>query len=272
MELPAPPRSDFHVDIGQRELGFYAENGYLALDRITTAAELEWLTEVYDTLITQPRSGFPDAVFDLAAPYGTTAPPRLGQLLFPERLVPDIRETSMWRNARRIAARLLAVPDDDIEHWGHILYKEGGGGNETPWHQDEAYWDFALQYHAIGAWMPLQDVDVDNGCLWFVPGSHRGDVLNHRHLRDDPAIHVLETTEAVDTGAAVAVPLPAGGMSFHHPRLLHYSGANASGQIRRAWANEFQTTPVKRDKPADRPWVTAGIEALNSRMRQRSDR
>ena len=271
MEFAPPPATDFEIDIGPREIDFYAENGYLVYRQMTTSEELEWLTHVYDTLISRPRSGYLDTVFDVAKPYGSTAPPKLGQLLFPERLVPAIRDTAMWRNARRVAIKLLDVPAEEVEHWGHILYKEGGGGNETPWHQDEAYWDFALQYHAIGAWMPLQDVDVDNGCLWFVPGSHRGDVLNHRHLRDDPAIHVLETTETVDTSAAVAVPLPAGGMSFHHPRLLHYSGANSSGQIRRAWANEFQTAPVQRDRPADRPWITAGIEALTSRMKQRSD-
>jgi uncharacterized protein YerC len=50
MELSAPPRSDFHVDIGQSELDFYGENGYLAFDQMTTADELEWLTEVYDSL------------------------------------------------------------------------------------------------------------------------------------------------------------------------------------------------------------------------------
>lgn len=271
MEFPAPPPSDLQVDIGPEELEFYATHGYLACECMTTPDELEWLVEVYDTLINQPRSGLLDTVFDVARPYGSLEPPKLGQLLFPERLVPAIRETSMWRNARRVAIRLLDVPADDVEHWGHILYKEGQGGNETPWHQDEAYWDIDRHYHAVGAWMPLQDVNVANGCLWFMPGSHRGRVLEHRHLGDDPAVHILEVTEPVDEQAAVAVPLKAGGMTFHHPRLLHFARENASGSIRRAWANEFQTAPVKRDTPADRPWVVEGHRALAESYARRSD-
>ena len=33
---------------------------------------------------------------------------------------------------------------------------------------------------------PLDDVDVDNGCLWFVPGSHKGDVLRAPPCRRRP--------------------------------------------------------------------------------------
>lgn len=263
MTFSTPPATDFEVDIGPDELEFYRTNGYLACEQVTTPEELAWLSDVYDALINRPMSGALDTVFDVAAPYGSKAPPKLGQLLFPERHVPQIRETAMWRNARRIATRLLEVDASEVEHWGHILYKTARGGNETPWHQDEAYWDVDLHYHAIGAWMPLQDVDVDNGCLWFLPGSHRGSVLRHRHLGGDPSVHVLELSDPLDTSAAVPVPLPAGGMSFHHPRLLHYARENSSATIRRAWANEFQTAPIKRDKPADRPWVTEGREALS---------
>lgn len=270
MDIPPPPASDFQADITAEDIDFYTRNGYLAAGPMTTADELAWLSEVYDVLLALPRSGLLDGVFDVAAPYGSTRPPRLGQLLFPERHVPQIRTTAMWRNARRFATRLLDVADAEVEHWGHILYKEPNGGNETPWHQDEGYWDVDLHYHAVGAWMPLQDVDVDNGCLWFMPGSHHGEVLEHRHLGDDPTVHLLEVTEAFDPQAAVPVPLAAGEMTFHHPRLLHYARENASSRVRRAWANEFQTAPVKRSQPADRPWVVAGQRALRSALVERN--
>ncbi|MCB1694218.1 MAG: phytanoyl-CoA dioxygenase family protein, partial [Pseudomonadales bacterium] len=166
-------------------------------------------------------------------------------------------------------AKLLDESLDNVEHWGHIIYKAADAGdNITPWHQDEAYWDVNLSYNAIGAWMPLQDVDLTNGCMWFLPGSHKGDVLRHRHYGDDPAVHVLEVTDSVDTATAVAVPLRAGEMTFHHPRILHHAGPNRSNAIRRAWANEFQTPPVERDVPADRPWVLQGIEEMKRRHQQ----
>jgi hypothetical protein len=265
MTIGAPPRTDFELHASDRDVAFFAEHGYLAVDSVTTPDELEWLRQVYDDLVARPRSGFLDAVFDLAAPYGTLEEPTLGQLLFPERYVPLIRETAMWKNARRIAARLLGAPEHEVESWGHLMFKPPLRGTVTPWHQDEAYWDPDLSYHAVGAWMPLDDADVDNGCLWFLPGSHRGEVGVHRHGNDDPAVHVLELVEAPDTTTAVPVPLKAGGMSFHHPRPMHYAGPNRTQRRRRAWANEYQTAPIRRQVPADRPWVRAGREALKSR-------
>jgi ectoine hydroxylase-related dioxygenase (phytanoyl-CoA dioxygenase family) len=112
---------------------------------------------------------------------------------------------------------------------------------------------------------PTFDVDVDNGGLWFPPGSHRLDVLAHKHKGDDPAVHILELVEPLDTSAAVAVPTRAGGASFHHARTLHHSRPNTTDSDRRAYANEYQTRPVKRDVPAERPWITEGRKAFESR-------
>ena len=263
MDFGSPPTERFDVDIDAADVEFFAENGYLAVDRVTTDAELDWLRCVYDELISRPRTGFPDKVFDLVRPYGVTDEPKVGQLLFPEKLVPAIRRTAMWNNANRIAARLLRVAQANVENWGHLIFKTPYSAQATPWHQDEAYWDVTLSYHAIGSWMPLQDVDVDNGCLWFMPGSHRGNVRQHQHLGNDPTVHVLEVVTPVDATPAVPAPLKAGGMSFHHPRTLHYAGRNTRGGVRRAWANEFQTAPVKRDVPADYPWVLDGRRALH---------
>jgi hypothetical protein len=269
MDIRPVPTKPLDVDIGDREISFYAANGYLAVERVTTDEELEWLREVYDALLSMPPTGLLDGIFDLSRPYGTTDAPKLGQLLVPERLVPQIRSTVMWRNARRIASRLLAMPESKVESWGHLIFKGANSPEETPWHQDEAYWDVTKDYNALGTWLPLDDVDTDNGCLWFVPGSHRGEVLPHMHGGDNPAVHVLKFRNSVDTSAGVPVPLRAGGMSFHHARTHHYSGVNRTPRIRRAWANEFQTTPVARAVPKEFPWVAAGKKALAEAVEQR---
>jgi hypothetical protein len=189
-----PPHVAFDIDIDADQAAFFTENGYLALDRVTTDEELEWLRNVYDTLLAMPMSGFPDRLYDAVRPYGSRDAPILGQLLFPEQRVPAIRQTALWRNAQRIAQRLLRLPENEIESWGHIVHKPARHGAATPWHQDEAYWAPELLYYAVGSWLPLDD--------------------------------------AVDTAAAVPVPLTAGGMSFHHPRTLHYAGPNGTDRPR----------------------------------------
>ncbi|HEY1707163.1 MAG TPA: phytanoyl-CoA dioxygenase family protein [Rhizomicrobium sp.] len=261
MDFRPLPEKDLHVDIGDAEIAFYAANGYLAVERMTTDEELEWLREVYDALLAMPPTGLLDGIFDLARPYGTKDAPLLGQLLVPEKIVPQIHQSVMWKNARRIAARLLAISETDAESWGHLIFKGASSPAETPWHQDEAYWDVTKDYNALGTWFALDDVDTNNGCLWFVPGSHRGEVLPHRHGNDDPNVHVLQFRDSVDTSAGVPAPLPAGGMTFHHARTHHYAGKNSTPRVRRAWANEFQTTPVPRAVPKDYPWIAPGLQA-----------
>ncbi|MCC7274507.1 MAG: phytanoyl-CoA dioxygenase family protein [Alphaproteobacteria bacterium] len=262
MSIPPLPESDFEVDIGPEEIAFYRENGYLAVERIMDDAELAWLRETYDILLGAKPTGLLNGIFDLANRYGTTDTPKLGQLLRPEAQAPQILETRMWKNARQISAKLLDVPLDDVSSWGHLIFKGRLSPEVTPWHQDEAYWDMTKTYNALGSWLAVDKVDTDNGCLWFVPGSHESEVLPHKHKNDDPYIHVLQFRDAPDVSKGVPVPLEAGGMTFHHARTWHYAGPNRTDRLRRAWANEFQTVPVQRTDTVERPWLTEGYKAL----------
>lgn len=259
-----PPTGRFEVEIRDDDVAFFREHGYLAIDRITTDEEVLWLREVFDGLFRTDTGGAPGGYFDVARPYGESGPVRLAQTLFPEGPVPALRESNYQRNARRIAARLLGVERDALQSWGHMIWKPARDGHETPWHQDEAYWEPGFDYQAVAAWLPLDDADAENGCLWFLPGSHRGEVRSHRHLHDDPAVHAL-VTDPGDLSRAVCVPVRAGGASFHHPRTLHHAGANGSPRQRRAYASEFQTPPVRRAVAAHRPWVDEGKAAWAER-------
>jgi ectoine hydroxylase-related dioxygenase (phytanoyl-CoA dioxygenase family) len=112
--------------------------------------------------------------------------------------------------------------------------------------------------------LPLDDVDTTNGCMCFLPGTHLGDVLPHRHIDDDPSVHGLVTDHA-DPSGMVAVPLRAGGATFHHPRTLHHTPPNATDRYRRAVAVEHQTPPTPRATRAVRPWVDEGKAAWDAR-------
>jgi hypothetical protein len=264
MDRPPRPRTEFVLDLSDEQVAFFRANGWLAVERITTDEEIAWLGTVYDGLFAA-KSG----QFDVARPYGSRGEHRLSQLLFPEQQVPELRETVYFRNARRAIARLLGVGEAELGGWGHMLLKPPNGGHLTPWHQDESYWEPDFEYRAAGAWLPLEDVDMRNGCMCFLPGSHHGDVLPHHHYGGDPAVHLLEVDVAPDTSLAVPVPLKVGGATFHHPRTLHATAPNSTDRPRRAWANEFQLPPRRREVRAHRPWVDDGKRALAERVMQR---
>ena len=269
--LPAAPQSDFQVDATPEQVAFFQQNGFVQIERITTDEELAWLVTIYDELFAERRGAFKGGYFDLSRPYDADGEDLLPQVLMPEVRHPELRTTTYVRNGRRIAAALLGVAEEQLQQWGHMILKPPRRGHETPWHQDESYWEPDLSYTAVGAWMPLEGATVESGCLHFVPGSHRGDLLPHRHINDDPSVHGLFTDQA-DTSTAVPVPLAPGGATFHHPRTLHYAGPNTTDRPRRAYANEFQLPPVKRAVPQDKPWFHEGREAWDARPILRTDR
>lgn len=264
-DRPPLPRTEWSIEVSDETIEQFRIDGFTHVDRITTDEELAWMRLVYDELFARRQAGLGHRYFDLARPYEAGGHDLLPQILFPEQDVPELRDTVWYRNARAIAAALLDEPDESLHSWGHMIDKPPRVGHETPWHQDEAYWDPGQSFHAVGMWMPLDDVDETNGCMTFLPGSHRLDVLEHRHIGDDPAVHGLEIVDPVDTSAAVAVCLAAGGATFHHPRTLHATSPNRTDRRRRACAAEFQTAPVDLAERAERPWVDAGRAAFDDR-------
>jgi hypothetical protein len=268
---PPLPTVELVVDVGDEEVEQFRQQGFTWVPRITTDEELEWLDSVYDHLFEQKLAGVPGGYFDLSRPYDAPGEDHLPQVLFPDQVVPELRDTVYYRNARRIIARLLGEDEADLTGWSHMIDKPPFHGHETPWHQDESYWEPALTYQAAGAWMPLEDVDTENGCMTFLPGSHRSEVLPHKHISDDPAVHGLELAVEIDTSSAVPVPLRAGGATFHHPRMIHSTGPNRSPRRRRAWANEFQTAPVTAEVEPERPWLHEGRAAWKARFPEADD-
>jgi ectoine hydroxylase-related dioxygenase (phytanoyl-CoA dioxygenase family) len=121
--------------------------------------------------------------------------------------------------------------------------------------------------------MPLQPATVENGCMQFVPGSHREGVQPHHNINNDPRVHGLEIDQ-FDPNQAVACPIPAGGVTIHHCRTIHYAGPNQTDQPRRAYILIFAVPPVELEAPRDfywQNWQTARQErARQSRESEKS--
>jgi ectoine hydroxylase-related dioxygenase (phytanoyl-CoA dioxygenase family) len=88
----------------------------------------------------------------------------------------------------------------------------------------------------LTCWIGLDDTDDSNGCMWYVPGSHRWDLLPITGLAGDmDAIRQVLTDEQ---WAALLNPVPIelkrGEASFHHPLMVHGSRENRTDRQRRA--------------------------------------
>jgi len=259
------PTVEFTADVSARNLAEFTERGFTSIERITSDEELAWLGEVYDLLFEERVEAVPGGYFDLIRPYDSEGGDLQPQIITPETRYAELRRTSFWRNGRMLASKLLGIDMKSLRGWGHMIRKPPRIGDSLPWHQDEAYWDPAFEYVALGCWMPLDPATLESGCMSFIPGSHRGEVRFHRHLGDDPKVHALVIDE-VDASSAVPVLVAPGGAVFHHCRILHRSGPNRSARVRRAYANEWQLTPVKRETALPpRPWIDEGKRAWEQR-------
>ena len=119
------------------------------------------------------------------------------------------------------------------------IFKNPYIGGEVTCHQDATF----LHTDPItctGFWFALQDATIDNGCMWAIPGGHRGG-LRKRFVRNDPNNDAAGThfeTFGPDVTGDGAVPLvaPAGTLVVLHGLLPHLSGANRSAKSRHAYS------------------------------------
>src|SRR5437870_4772312 len=148
---PSPPS----VLLTQAQIDFYHREGFLALEAITTPAEVAWLRDVYDRLF-EARAGREEGnQFDLGGTDEEGEEAVLPQILGPSRYAPELKEGLFRVNALAIARQLLG-PEAQARG-EHAILKPAGKGAPTPWHQDEAYWDPTLAYESLSIWIPLQE-------------------------------------------------------------------------------------------------------------------
>jgi hypothetical protein len=121
----------------------------------------------------------------------------------------------------------------DIVLWGSQMFaKPGGDGMEVPWHQDGHYWPIR-PLAAITVWIAIDDSTAENGCMRYIPGSHKSGVLSHYlDERRDLALSRSIQKDLFDEAKAKDHSLLAGQMSLHDVFLIHGSNANRSSKRR----------------------------------------
>jgi hypothetical protein len=239
--LPPPLR------LTDEQVASFHRDGFLRIDTLTNDAEVEVLVGLYDELF-QRDGGF--GAGDRIELNADVARAPLPQIVNPERYAPQLIQGLAYRNAREIARQLLG--SDCVPTGNHAILKPARIGGATPWHQDEAYWDPRYTHRAVSIWLALQPATLENGCMRFIPGSHRWPVLPHELIAADS--HGLRLSETTPNAPDTICELQAAGATIHDGRTLHSAGPNMSGQPRRALVFGFGLAPVLLDTPKHYPW------------------
>lgn len=237
-------------------------DGYFAVQNLISAEEAQRIRAILLKLLEQ-RAGFEQGAFLDLVGAESTGTHRLPQILRPSDYSRELHESEFFKRATELARSLLGPSARFASD--HTILKPARVGPETPWHQDEAFRDPGMDWHEISIWLALQPVDVSNGCMQFVPGSHRVGILPHRPLGNDSRVHALECYTGFDRADAVPCPLPVGGCTVHTARTLHYAGPNLSDQDRVCYVLIFDLPPVPSATMHEAPWLAERRTARDAR-------
>ncbi len=139
------------------------------------------------------------------------------RLISDERLL-NIAEQYVGPNIALFASHYIAKPPED--------------GQPVLWHQDGSYWPLEPM-EVVTLWLAVDDSTPENGCMRVVPGTQTSQLHEMHKFTDTP--NVLESQmdpDLVKEDRAVDIILEVGGVSVHHPNIIHGSNPNTSGDRR----------------------------------------
>ena len=215
--------------LSKEQIEFYNENGYLMVENVLTPDQLARLCEIsYDFIDKSRAVTTSDDVFDLDEGHSAQTP-KLTRIKLPHKQHPYYWEIAKNSRITEVLRQLLGP--DVLLQTSKLNTKAPGGGAAVEWHQDWAFYPHTND-DILACGVMLEDVDLVNGPLQVIPGSHKGPVLSHNNKDgvfcgamdpEDPDFHPKQ---------AVTLTGKAGSMTVHHARTLHGSAPNRSDRAR----------------------------------------
>jgi ectoine hydroxylase-related dioxygenase (phytanoyl-CoA dioxygenase family) len=205
---------------------FHAD-GYMVIDRLISEEDVLKIAAGYDQFLRREiNCGDQDRMLG-----GKTR-----QVMNPSQYHPLFKDNPALSAAKKISEQLLGYHPN--LQFDMLISKEAGNRNETPWHQDYAYSQMPFKpagspmpAERLQFWVALDDVDVSNGCMHFIPGVHKGKLREHFVAGGDPTdpgrLLAFKPSEE-DTKNVVACPLKKGGCTIHFDGTPHFTTGNVT--------------------------------------------
>lgn len=211
--------------VAEEQQSFFRENGFIQIPRVVSAEELDALRRGVDEVLREREKA--------PGPKGDAEYERIfTQMVNVWRVNPLVKQHVLSPRLAGIARQLLGVEHVRLWH-DHALIKMPRDSRESAWHQDHPYWPHN-QAASVSCWLAMDDVDETNGCMSFIPGSHRWGRLEPVRLTDPQDLNSIVPDADSRDFTAVPQPMPAGSCTFHHSLTFHYAGPNTTDRPRRA--------------------------------------
>ena len=222
--------------LSRSQIDEYHEIGAIVVADILTDAEIHRLRAVTDDLVQRARGLTTHTdVYDLEDSH-TPDDPRVRRIKATHLQHPEYAR--LMRHPKIIAVLTDLWGPDIRFDTAKLNMKSAGYGAPVEWHQDWAFYPHTNDnLAAVGIMM--DDMEMANGPLMIIPGSHRGPTFDH-HAGGVFCGAMDPGNRDVDYASAVPLLGKAGSITVHHVRAVHGSAPNVSDRDRRLLLFQFR--------------------------------
>src|ERR1035437_3542411 len=223
--------------LSDADLQFCEANGYIAGAKLLSDGQVRSLCRDLARLM-EPAFAEDPRFYEYHSNESIDPSKKVFHALGAWRVSPVFHDLIFYKPLVSAAEKLLNGP---VRFWHDQLFvKPAHDGGVVAWHQDYSYWTRTKPVAHLTCWIGLDDSTIRNGCVHYVPGSHRWNLLSRGKLIDDmDAVLELLTEEQRAAFRPAAIELAAGEASFHHPMTVHGSYENTSDRPRRSTVINF---------------------------------
>ncbi|MBL7492979.1 phytanoyl-CoA dioxygenase family protein [Frankia sp. AgB1.9] len=229
----------------------FAEDGFVHLSGVLTAAELDELEVVYDRFLRREIEVPGKDYCDMAGDYGRDPSDySIVNVMLPRRYFPAWRDNVYERRTADIARQLCG--DGMTIDYDQLLAKQPHKTDAVfAWHQDMAYWPPTEDRRTATFWLAVDESTLANGCMRFVPATtHEGQLRAHAPVFGGRGESHALGTELRPGDDVVPTPIGRGDCTVHNERVMHGSGGNTTDGFRRAYILAYRseaTVRIERD-------------------------
>ncbi|MDB5110612.1 MAG: phytanoyl-CoA dioxygenase [Mucilaginibacter sp.] len=225
-----------NTSVSQSQIDYYQENGFVVIEDFLTPDELDyWRETVMSAISNRAGQKIPGKAGKVGEDDGINNDADYFSKVFDQLINlwqtdDNVKELMCNPEIGEMAAKLAGV--DGIRIWHDQALFKKPWANPTSWHLDTPFWSFSDR-KALSIWIALDDATLENGCLFFIPGSHKKTGFENPGIGKNMD-SIYEYYPSFRKMPSVAAPMKAGSCSFHNGLTIHGANANMTSGSRRA--------------------------------------
>lgn len=256
---PVTPAEWKQYELSKEQVDFFNHNGFVSGIKLLDERQIETIKNELSA-IADPQHPGHELFYEFHSNESADPSTILFHALGAWRITEGLHDV-LW-NPRFLAAASQLLGNSPVRFWhDQLFWKPAKQGGVVAWHQDYSYWTRTKPIAHLTCWCGLDDSTKENGCLQYIPGSHRwgllpkpiiaGELQGIKDFLNEEQKKQFEHPQYAEVKAGEAI--------FHHSLTLHGSGANTSAKPRRAFVINAFADGVVSD--ADEPLLN-GVPAV----------